>query len=95
MTPLPKPPWPDEPHIIFDDTNAEHCARHGVAPWEIEDIILNGGYVVRPHKKRKINRKYRNRYLVDGRTIGGRALFIVIDYISPDGIRPVTAFDAR
>ena len=92
MTPMPRPPWSYIPTLEWDDDNMGHIARHGVTPWEVEELLLAGGYDVRPHKKRRKAAKYRNRYVIFGQTLGGRNLVVFIDRLSDQVIRPVTAF---
>ena len=90
-----RPPWPIIPRVDWDEYNAEHLALHGVLPWEVEEMLAEGDFFVRPHKKRRKDPKYQRRYLLTGRTLGGRALVVVVDFIPPDTLRPVTAYDER
>jgi hypothetical protein len=89
---MPLPPWSSSPLIVWDEFNLDHIARHGVTPWEVEEVLTVSGYEARPHKKRNKMAKYRNRYLVTGQTIGGRNLLVVVDLIDRDHVRPATAF---
>lgn len=92
MSPMPKPPWSPSPRFAWDEFNSDHIARHSVTTWEIEELFAAGGYEVRPHKKRKKEAKFRNRFLVTGKTIGGRSLFVFVDRIDYDNLRVATAF---
>lgn len=89
---MPRPPWSPVPSLDWDESNLGHIARHAVAQWEIEELLMAGGYEVRPHKKRRKGKKYLNRYVVTGQTLGGRNLVVFLDVISHDFLRPITAF---
>lgn len=86
-----RPPWPAVPRLDWNAHNVDHLAQHGVHAWEVDEMIMLGDYYARPHKKRRKGDKYRSRYLLTGKTLGGRALLVVVDFSPPDRLRPVTA----
>ena len=56
--------------FLWDDWNTEHIARHGVEPLEAEEIVRHAR---RPYPRNAGNDKF----LVKGRTLGGRWLQVV------------------
>ncbi|MBI4285063.1 MAG: BrnT family toxin [Chloroflexi bacterium] len=70
--------------LIWDDGNVEHIARHDVSPKEIEDICFGFHISVREHGQRSI---------LSGRTAAGRYLNVVVERVSKEVFRPVTAFE--
>lgn len=56
-------------HLVWDDWNREHIARHAVTPKEVEQVI-NNEYVFFP--------SYKGRLVVIGLTDAGRALHITL-----------------
>ena len=95
MPPISINPWGRAPLIEWDEENEEHVARHGVASWEIDEMILQGEFECIRHPKRRKGGKYASRFLLRGSTLGGRPLLIVIDRVGPDRLRPVTAWEDR
>ena len=84
-------PWGDGPIIVWDDINQEHVHKHGFKDWEVDEMILEGEYQCRPHPKREKEKKYEKRYLIRGKTLGGRKMLVPVDYIDQQTIRPVKA----
>jgi uncharacterized DUF497 family protein len=73
----------------FDDENAEHIARHGITPEEIEQITGNAYVTARNAGVPE------NRILMIGQTDGGRALTIVLEATRDDVVwRPITGWDS-
>lgn len=89
---MPRPPWSEDPIVEWDDENIVHVARHGVTSAEVDIVFELGEYSVSPHKKRRKASKYSRRYVVKGQTLGGRELLIIVDRLSVERIRPVTAW---
>jgi uncharacterized protein len=56
-------------HLVWDDWNREHIARHNVTPEEVEQVI-NNEYVFFP--------SYKGRVVILGLTDAGRALHITL-----------------
>jgi hypothetical protein len=76
----------DIKRLIWDTTNREHIARHGVTPDEVEEVC-HGEYVVLDG--------HHGRLLVIGLTSKGRALTTVLDPEPEEGVYyPVTARSA-
>ena len=95
MVPIAIVPWGSEPIVEWDEDNEAHIARHGVASWEVEEMISQGEYECFRHPKWRNNRKYANRFLLHGRTLGGRPLLVVIERVGQERLRPVTAWEDR
>jgi uncharacterized DUF497 family protein len=72
--------------LIWDDWNEEHVARHGVEPWEVEEIVARGDY--------HLTRVRRDRYAVIGQTDAGRYLTVFADRLGQGMFFVVTARDA-
>lgn len=92
MAPIGRLPWGTDPLIEWDEDNEEHLSRHGVTPWEVEEMITQGEFECTRHPKWRKGGKYAGRFLLRGRTLGGRPLLIVVDRIGPERLRPVTAW---
>jgi uncharacterized DUF497 family protein len=86
-----KAPWGDSPEVDWDDENEGHVAAHGVSAQEVEEIVFLCEYGWWRHPKSKKSTKFANRYLIRGKTLGGKKLMIVVDRLSETKIRPVTA----
>lgn len=73
----------------WDEGNVEHLARHGVVPFEAEQVLDNDPFVVAEEE-----RSGEPRILQIGETDEGRVLMVVI---TPRGewTRVVTAFQAN
>jgi len=76
--------------IIWDldddpDGNVQHCAAHGVAKEEVEEVVQNA-------MDKDISRSS-GRPVVFGDTRTGRHLMVVYDEIDNDTIYPVTAYE--
>jgi hypothetical protein len=67
----------------WNDANSEHIERHGVEESEVEEVFRSLIYV----------RKAHDRYLVLGRTVTGRRLFVVAVKKERGVVRPTTARD--
>lgn len=70
--------------ILWDDWNTEHIKKHEVTVYEVEEIC-SGKY--------KEQLTYSNRIMVLGRTIGGRALAIILSEQQNGEYYVVTARD--
>lgn len=88
-------PWGDDPVFDWDEDNLEEIWRHDVRDAEVEQCFDNQ-HVSSPHKKaRSEPEKYGDRYLVHGITDGGRRLFVVVQHVGSNWVRPITAFDDK
>jgi len=92
MAPVGRLPWGTDPLTEGDEENEEHLSRHGVTPWEVEEMITQGEFECIRHPKWSKGGKYARRFLLRGRTLGGRSLPVVVDRIGPERLRPVTAW---
>ena len=72
--------------LHWNDWNEDHIARHGVAPDEVEEVVFHRSYY--------LARIGGDRYLVIGRTDGGRLLSIIVDRDDGSNFFVVTARDA-
>ena len=70
--------------LRWDEDNVEHVGRHGVSPEEAEQACFS-----RP----KVRRGRCGRYLVLGRTAGGRYLLVVVARLGGGDGRVITARD--
>ncbi len=61
--------------------------KHGVTREEVEEVIWESQPEVRKH--------FENRYLINGQTLDGRYLLIVLDIESKNVFVPVTARDMK
>lgn len=68
--------------LCWDDANIEHLARHGVDPVEIEDVCFGKHISFRGHRRR---------YILYGKTEGGRMIMVVLERLSGQVFRPITA----
>lgn len=68
--------------LYWDEHNIFHIAGHGITTDDVE-YVCHGRHVVR---------KARNRYLVYGKTQGGRYILVVLEK-SEDSFRTITARD--
>lgn len=94
MSPMGKVPWGDDVEIEWDEENEAHIAEHGVKTWEVDELIHEGEYeTIRHPKWRRRGAKFKRRYLLTGRTLGGRTMLVVVDKAGPGRLRPVTAWD--
>jgi hypothetical protein len=85
MVAMGRSPWGDDPLVEWDEVNEAHVSRHGVAPWEVEEMINQGEFGCVRHP----------RSLFRGRTLGGRPLLVVVDRVEPERLRPLTAWADR
>lgn len=69
--------------IILDDSTELHIARHGVEPYEVEEVSFDSKPFV--FKSRK------NRYIALGRTGNGRYLTIIFEYLGQNKAKIITA----
>lgn len=88
-------PWGETPFIVWDDENVEHVAKHGVEPWEVEEMIYEGEMVGIRHPKWRKGAKYARRFMLSGATLGGRRLLVIVDRIGARRLRPVTAWSEK
>ena len=70
--------------LRWDEDNVEHIGRHGVSPEEAEQACFS-----RP----KVRRGRCGRYLVLGRTAGGRYVLVVVAHVAGGEGRVITARD--
>jgi len=90
---LKNPPWGDDPVFIWDEFNQDKIRKHCVRDFEVEQCFENP-YDVVPHNKAKSKpEKYGDRYIVMGHSDAGRKLFIIVQHLQPNFVRPVTAWD--
>lgn len=69
--------------IIWDEDTISHIARHGVEPYEAEDVCFEGNpYILRARQ---------NRYLALGQTQSGRYLAIIFAYLGRNKAKVITA----
>ena len=74
--------------IEWDENNVyKNEISHGVKYYEIEEAIENEPKVIIPHKK------YKDRFVLLGRTDAGRYLFITYQEKAKGVIRPIHARD--
>jgi uncharacterized protein len=76
--------------LEWDDHNDKEIARHQVNPEEVEDICF-GLHISKRDSASK--NKGKERYLLAGKTSGGRYLDIVVEKLYGSCFRPVTAFE--
>jgi uncharacterized DUF497 family protein len=67
------------------DGNLQHCAKHGVAKEEIEEVFKN--------PSDEDTSRSSGRPVVFGDTSTGRHLMVVYEQIDADTVYPVTAYD--
>jgi uncharacterized protein len=72
-------------HLIWDEWNVAHIARHNVTPQEVEDVC---------HNEPTENEGYQHRMLLIGSTHNGRMLSLVLAPQGEGVYYPVTARDA-
>jgi len=70
--------------LFWDDKAVEHVGRHGVRPDEVEQSVEN---VLHTYNRL-------GRTIVIGQTLGGRYLFVVLEYVDQGEWYTVTARDA-
>ena len=70
--------------LLWDERNVEHIAQHGISPEEVEQACFS---------KSKVRRGRCGRYIVLGRTAGGRHLLVVMAYLGSGEGRVITARD--
>jgi uncharacterized DUF497 family protein len=70
----------DDPH-----GNVRHCAEHGVTKEEVEEVFQNA-------TDADVSRSS-GRPVVFGETGAGRHLMVVYEFVEPDTVYPVTAYD--
>ena len=86
-------PWGDDPIFEWDEYNEREIYEHRVDCFAVEECFENK-YWVAPHNKAKSDsEKYGDRFRIKGVTLGGRKLFMVIQYKGGNLIRPITAYD--
>ncbi len=95
MTPMGRVPWGDDPLVEWDEENEDHISIHGVAPWEVEEMIIQGDFECVRHPRWRRGGKYARRFLLRGHTLAGRPLLVVVDRVGPERLRPVTAWEDR
>jgi uncharacterized DUF497 family protein len=68
----------------WDDGNADHIARHGLSPDEVEEAFAG---------TLKIRKTRDGRYLAFGETLDGRLVLAVFEKLAEGRVRVVTARD--
>ena len=72
-------------HLIWDEDNVLHIARHGVDPEEAEETCFN--------RRPFIERGRDGLYYISGQTETGRHLFVVARFLGRGAARVITARD--
>ena len=86
-------PWGEDPICDWDDENEAELWAHRIRYFEVDECFDNAHTVV-PHRKSKSKpEKYGDRYEIRGHTDGGRKLFIVVQHLAANWVRPITAWD--
>lgn len=70
--------------LYWNDENIEHISKHNVNPQEVEDVCF-GTHIIRREGDR--------RYILSGQSANGRYLNVVIERVSKELFRPITAFE--
>jgi len=68
--------------LHWDDVNIEHIARHGLSPVNIEEVCFGEHISFRGRQKR---------YILYGKTEGGMMIIVVLEQLSMQVFRPITA----
>jgi uncharacterized DUF497 family protein len=76
--------------LEWDDYNDREIARHQVTPEEVEDICY-GLHISK--RDPDFKSKGKERYILAGKTPGGRYLDVIIEKLHGSYYRPVTAFE--
>ncbi|MDE3091587.1 MAG: BrnT family toxin [Chloroflexota bacterium] len=71
--------------LEWDENRLEHIALHDVEPEEVWEVCVD--------RQHRAHREGKDRYRVYGQTIDGRYLFIVLERISGNLFKPITARD--
>lgn len=75
--------------LIFDEANITEITRHGVDPWEVQQLVANR-HLTAPNPRGE-----EGSILLIGETDGGRLLTVPLAPTDdPTTWRPATAFDA-
>ena len=74
-------------HVLFvwNDELIEYIGRHGVTPEEFEEVVLNAKNIQRSRSSKHP--------IVFGPTSTGKYLACVFEYLGPDEVVPVTAYE--
>jgi hypothetical protein len=70
--------------FAWDDSIIDHIAEHGISPQEVEEAAYYSPLIFRGRQ---------NRHYVLGRTVFGRYLMIVIEYLGQGRAKVITARD--
>lgn len=70
--------------LEWDDENIEHIAQHNVSPQEVEEVCF-GQHIAFLGRNR--------RYILYGKSNGGRHLKVVLERRHGTVFRPITAYD--
>jgi hypothetical protein len=84
-----------DPAVEWDEENEAHVSRHGISPWEVEEMITQGAFECLRHPQWRKGGRYARRFLLRGRTVGGRPLPAAVERVGPERLRPVTAWEDR
>ena len=68
--------------LHWDDANIEHISRHGLSPVDVEDVCFGRHICFRGRERR---------YVVYGKTEGGRLIMVVLERLFGQAFRPITA----
>jgi len=68
--------------LHWDDANIEHISRHGLSPVDIEYICFGEHISFRGRQ---------GRYILYGKTEGGAMIMVVLERLSGQVFRPITA----
>nr|VFJ57601.1 MAG: hypothetical protein BECKFW1821B_GA0114236_103512 [Candidatus Kentron sp. FW] len=71
--------------LEWDEYRINHILRHDVEPEEVWDVCNDPLHLAR--------RQGHSRYLVYGRTVAGRYLFVVLEHGENMAYKPITARD--
>lgn len=74
-------------YFDWDEYNAEKVWNHGISPEEAEQCFFNE-YYIRPHPKKR----YKDRYIIKGKTDGGRKLLVIFQDLRNSTARIITAY---
>ena len=85
-------PWGDDPLFEWDEYNLKKMWNHRIRDFEVQECFFNE-HDTKPHPKAKsCPENYKDRFLVQGVTNGGRKLLIVVEHKGGNIIRPITGW---
>ena len=74
--------------VLWDERSVDHIERHGVTPFEAEEVCFSRQLIFRSR-----GRKKRRSYRALGQTADGRHLVVVFRYLGRRRARVITARD--